>query len=921
MNKSMIDILWVIVASGLVFIMQAGFAMVESGLTRSKNSINVAIKNLTDLGVSTVFYWISGFALMFGLSMYGLSGTNRLFFSAGNTWEAVFFIFQVMFCSTSATIVSGAVAERMKFSSYIISTILLSVIIYPIFGHWVWGGALTGDVSGWLGKLGFVDFAGSTVVHSLGGWVSLALLLILGPRTGKYSSTGEVRTINGSNIPMTVLGVILLWFGWFGFNGGSTLTMNESVAHIILNTTLSAAAGMIGALAIGWPILKNPDIGLVLNGALAGLVAITAPCHAVNEINSFIIGFIGGGVMFGATILLDKLRIDDAVGAIPVHLAAGIWGTLAVAIFGDPDLLGTGLGFTKQLAVQSLGIGTCAILAFGVAYIVMFVINKIQPLRVSLEEEYMGLNKAEHGVTTEIHDLFYVLEEQSKTGDMSLRAPVEPFTEVGQIAGMYNSVMDKLEGSTVEKGEYFHILNNVSDGMMLVDKNGVIGHYFSSALSEILESNELAGEKLENIMEAFFPLKIVELYKEFFDIVMDKKIAWRNVERLNPLKEVEANFDDGNGGFKSKYLSFFFKRVLKDDNIDRAMVIIRDITQQKLLANEVLESREKNQAEMEIFYQIIQLDPAALSDFLCSVSQDLSHINEILKTQSGSMKESLNEIFRYSHSIKGDSQLLNLNFITEEAQKLEDMASTLMEKESVVGEDFVGLTLVFSNLKQIVERLTNVSSKWSSFNQEFKGTGEIEDNFLGNSLESMAERLAERYGKNVRLDLTKFNPGTLSPSYKKSLKDILVQLVRNSIYHGIEEPNIRQKKKKNIYGTITISMNKNDKELLLEYKDDGRGIKVDNLKQKSIELGLISEEHAKKMTTAQAYKLIFKQGLTTAVKADTVAGKGVGMPLVYSIVKENQGTIGIRVKEDRFVEFIFKFPLVESNKNLAPSCT
>ena len=919
MNKSLIDILWVIVASGLVFIMQAGFAMVESGLTRSKNSINVAIKNLTDLGVSTVFYWISGFALMFGLSTHGLSGINRFFFSADNTWEAVFFIFQVMFCSTSATIVSGAVAERMKFSSYIISTILLSVLIYPIFGHWVWGGALTGDVNGWLGKLGFIDFAGSTVVHSLGGWVSLALLLILGPRTGKYSPEGEVRTINGSNIPMTVLGVILLWFGWFGFNGGSTLAMNESVAHIILNTTLSAAAGMIGALAVGWPILKNPDIGLVLNGALAGLVAITAPCHAVSELDSVIIGLAGGAIMFGAAILLDKLRIDDAVGAIPVHLAAGIWGTLAVAFFGDPDLLGTGLGFTKQLAIQSLGIIICGVLAFSAAYLIMLIINRIQPLRVSLEEEQMGLNKAEHGVTTEIHDLFYVLEEQSKTGDMSLRAPIEPFTEVGQIAEMYNNVMEKLEGSTVEKGEYFHILNNVSDGMMLVDKNGIVGNYFSSALSEILESNELAGEKLDTIIEAFFPLKTVELYKEFFDIVIDQKIAWRNVERLNPLKEIEANFDDGRGRFKTKYLSFFFKRVLKDNNINRIMVIIRDITQQKLLAEEVLESREKNQAEMEVFYRIIQIDPSTLSDFLCSISQDLSNINEVLKMRSGTTKERLNEIFRYSHSIKGDSQLLNLNFITEEAQKLEDEVSSLIERKSVAGEDFVALTLIYSNIKRIVEKLINVSNKWSTFTQEFKGIGQIEDNFLGNSLESMAERLAARYGKSVRLDLAAFNPGDLSPSYKKSLKDILVQLIRNSIYHGIEEPNIRQKKGKNIYGTITICMNKSDEGLCLEYKDDGRGIDVDRLKQKSIELGLISKDYAKKMTTAQAYKLIFKQGLTTAVKADTVAGKGVGMPLVYSIVKEKQGTIGVRVKKNSYVEFIFKFPIAKISKKSEPS--
>jgi Amt family ammonium transporter len=365
----------------------------------------------------------------------------------------------------------------MRFSSYIISTMLLSALIYPLFGHWAWGGAFEGAASGWLAKRGFVDFAGSTVVHSMGGWVSLAILLIIGPRTGRFGDDGTVRTINGSSIPMAVLGVFLLWFGWIGFNGASTLAANDAVPGIILRTMLGGAAGMVVTLATGWFIAKKPEVGFVLNGSLAGLVAVTANCHAVNETQAVIIGGLGGLVMLGASALLVRLRIDDAVDAIPVHLAAGIWGTLAAGIFGNPELLGTGLSRPEQIGVQCAGILACGGLALGVALPFMLLLNKIHPIRVTMEHEVEGLNKAEHGVTTEIHDLFTVLDVQARTGDISLRAPEEPFTETGQIAGMYNSVLDKLQEGTVEKREYLNILENVSDGLFLLDASLRIGPY------------------------------------------------------------------------------------------------------------------------------------------------------------------------------------------------------------------------------------------------------------------------------------------------------------------------------------------------------------------------------------------------------------------------------------------------------------
>ncbi|MFQ5963822.1 MAG: ammonium transporter [Candidatus Scalinduaceae bacterium] len=449
MDKSLVDIFWVLICAGLVFLMQAGFTCLESGLTRSKNSINVAIKNITDFGISTILFWAFGFALMFGTSRGAWIGSTGFFLPLDEgTWPTAFFLFEVMFCATAVTIVSGATAERMRFRSYIIISIILSGLIYPIFGHWAWNGSQNGTSSGWLGMLGFVDFAGATVVHSVGGWVALAALLVIGPREGRFPPVGTHIKIHGSNLPLSVLGVLLLWIGWFGFNGGSTLALNDRIAVIITNTFLAGAAGSMVTLAIGWLLRRRADVELLIFGSIAGLVAITATAHAVNAIWAIAIGGIGGIVMLGVEYLLEYFHIDDAVGAVPVHLGAGVWGTLAVAIFGETELLNTGLNRWAQLLTQVTGIATCFLWVFGTSYIFFKIINRFFPLRVTPEDEYIGLNVSEHGATTELLDMFRTMDSQAKTGDMSLRVPVEPFTEVGQIATHYNSVMDALQKAT-----------------------------------------------------------------------------------------------------------------------------------------------------------------------------------------------------------------------------------------------------------------------------------------------------------------------------------------------------------------------------------------------------------------------------------------------------------------------------------------
>jgi len=388
-----VNYLWTLVAACLVFFMQAGFALVESGFTRAKNAINIMMKNLMDFSMGTLAFWAVGFGIMFGTSSTGWFGTTGFFLSDftpdGDPWVLVFWMFQVVFAATAATIVSGAMAERTKFSGYLIYSVFLSALIYPIFGSWAWGSLLKG--SGWLEGLGFIDFAGSTVVHSVGGWAALAGTIVLGPRLGKYTSGGKMKPILGHSMPMAALGVFILWLGWFGFNPGSTTTADTSIAMIFVNTNLAAAAGAVFAMGTSWLRFGKSEIGMSLNGALAGLVGITAGCANVTPGSAIIIGGVAGVLVVFSVLFFDKIKIDDPVGAISVHGVCGAWGTLAAGIF---NIGGTS---AKILAVQAIGIGACFLWVFPAAFLMFKIIDKTIGLRVSPEEEMEGLDFAEHG--------------------------------------------------------------------------------------------------------------------------------------------------------------------------------------------------------------------------------------------------------------------------------------------------------------------------------------------------------------------------------------------------------------------------------------------------------------------------------------------------------------------------------------------
>ncbi len=405
-----LDTVWVLLTGLLVFFMNTGFAMVEAGLARAKNTVNILAKNFIVFALASLAYWVIGWGLMFG-DGNGFMGLTNLFFANGGvdegysaiSWTQVpfwaKFFFQLVFAGTAATIVSGVVAERIKFISFLIFSLVLVAFVYPIVGHWIWGG-------GWLQELGMWDFAGSTVVHSVGGWAALAGVLLLGARTGKYRSDGSINPIMGHNLSLVTLGGLVLWFGWFGFNPGSTMGVGDgtAIAHIFITTNTSAIMAILSATVTSWIIQKKPDLTMLVNGALAGLVAITAPCAFVSVPSAAIIGLIAGVLVVLSVITFDRLRIDDPVGALSVHLVNGIFGTLAVGLFAENGITGAetgnglffGGGFTLLLH-QLIGVLVVGAFVFTATLIVWAILRATLGIRVTREEELLGLDLGEHG--------------------------------------------------------------------------------------------------------------------------------------------------------------------------------------------------------------------------------------------------------------------------------------------------------------------------------------------------------------------------------------------------------------------------------------------------------------------------------------------------------------------------------------------
>jgi Amt family ammonium transporter len=379
------NMVWLVTASALVFLMQAGFALLESGMSRSKNSLNVVMKNYMDVCIGTLIFWALGYGLMFGSNPSGLIGTDLFLINDSDPTTYGTLLFQTMFAATAVTIASGAMAERTRFDAYLVGAVIITAAIYPIFGSWVW------NADGWLAKMGFIDFAGSTVVHSVGAWCALAGVIILGPRLGRFDKSGKPRELRGHSLTLVALGGFILWFGWFGFNGGSTLSASVDIGLINLNTQLAAAAGACASMLLAVLMRKPILLTDTINGSLAGLVAITAGCASMLPLYAVVTGGIGGIIcMLGSQVML-KMRLDDVVGAVSVHGFAGAWGTLAAGMFFTGNMFDG-----KLITVQLIGIGACFIWTFSCALIMYFVIDIFMGLRAPAQHEQRGLDLSEH---------------------------------------------------------------------------------------------------------------------------------------------------------------------------------------------------------------------------------------------------------------------------------------------------------------------------------------------------------------------------------------------------------------------------------------------------------------------------------------------------------------------------------------------
>lgn len=483
-----LDIAWMLICAALVMLMQGGFCLLESGLVRAKNSFNVALKNLIDFCISSAVFWAFGFAIMFGASYHGWFGTTGFFLDeTADPWLLAFFLFQLVFCGTATTIISGAVAERIRFRGYVIIALFVSGFVYPLFGHWAWGGAATGEATGWLAKSGFIDFAGSTVVHSVGGWVALAAILVLGPRLGRFDK--ERAGIHGHNLTLAMFGVLLLWFGWFGFNGGSTLAMNDQVPMIIVNTNLAGAFGGLAGLIVSWIIHRRPDVGHTMNGAIAGLVGITASCHIVAPWAAVIIGIGAGLICCLVTELLPRLKIDDVIGAFPAHACAGVFGTLVLAFLADTRHFGEGMTHWSQFLVQLQGVTACCVLSFGGGFAFIYLVNKVFPFRTIAEHEMAGLNISEHGASTELIDLLTNMAQHREEGDFSRPVHIEPHTEVGQIAAEYNRVLKRVRSEMEHR-------NEAESRFRGIFENAVEGIYQTTPAGQFMTANPALARML-----------------------------------------------------------------------------------------------------------------------------------------------------------------------------------------------------------------------------------------------------------------------------------------------------------------------------------------------------------------------------------------------------------------------------------------
>ncbi|MEM6519456.1 MAG: ammonium transporter [Cyanobacteria bacterium P01_C01_bin.70] len=838
MTPSLVDVLWVLISASLVFLMQAGFMCLEAGTTRSKNTINVVIKNISDFGISVLCFWLFGYALMFGRSHFGWVGTTAWApeVGQGDTWLIVFFLFQAMFCSTAVTIVSGAVAERMCFSSYLAISLLVSGLIYPIFGHWAWNGLELGSSDGWLGQLGFVDFAGSTVVHSVGGWVALAAAVLVGPRMGRFSHKRRRQLLVGYDLPLSLLGTLLLWLGWFGFNGGSVLALNEQVPGIITNTVMAGAAGLVTPILLSIFQKKRLAVSRVANGSLAGLVAITASCHAVNTREAIVIGAIGSLCMLLAEAQLQRYRIDDVVGAIPVHLAAGAWGTLAVGLLCDPDLLDTGLSRLEQISVQLVGIVAAGIWAFGVTFFLLWLTNRQWPLRVRRRDEHIGLNVAEHGAASDLVDFFTVMRRQERTGDLRLRAPVEPFTPIGQIAARYNRVISSLEQALARTDA---IVESAIEVILIVSRRDLAIRSANPAVRKMFGQSEaqLQGCPLDTLLIAeslgTSTFESKARLSQFKTVPLDLPQLLKIASEEGAPYELAGRRRSG-GAFPVEITV----AMLKSQPEDSYTLIIRDITLRKQAEEAIQRAEAKDLEARRLEKTLAELREAQLqlvhSEKMSSLGQLVAGVAHEINNPVSFIHGNLTYVEEYVSDLLS---LINLYLSEPDAGK----SAAIQNKVEALDLDYIAedLPKILVSMQSGTERITEIVRSLKDFSHQGGSQRKRVDlhqgldstlTILGNKLKETRDRPAIQVIRNYgNLPKVECLPGQLNQVFMNLLTNAIDAIDGKCVAHPPSPKTLRWIPKI----MLRTEMVKDDR-VHLHFTDNGVGI-PDHVKRRMLD--------------------------------------------------------------------------------------
>ncbi|MEM7258114.1 MAG: ammonium transporter, partial [Pseudomonadota bacterium] len=525
MPGSELDTTWLLFSTFLVMLMQAGFCLLETGLVRAKNSTNIAFKNLADFCLSGITFWLVGYGLMFGVSANGWFGTSDFFYQH-NSVDGAWFLFQLMFCATATTIVGGALAERTSFAAYLYLSVVIAGLIYPLAGHWIWGGLHTGEAAGWLAKMQFIDFAGGTAVHVVGGWAALAAAIIVGPRQGRFTSDKPIR---GSNYPTAAVGLLILCFGWFGFNSGSVGGYSVTIPQIAINTVLAAMAGSITLMLWQLYRTRRPSIHACINGTLGGLVGVTSAPHLYSTADSLIVGILCAIATHAAGVALIRLKIDDPIGAFPVHGAAGAIGAILVSLLGDIEVINQAGGRFAQAQIQLFGLISVILWSFGMTYIILRAAGLLIPLRVSAHDETVGLNISEHNESTDLIDLMSNMDSVANAGVLDRRVAVDPHTEVGAIANHYNHVLDRVQSEIASREEVNRqlreassiqlIFENARTGIVLLGNDGTISQANPSAASILgfASTDQLVNEGGQFLEKLRFEQR--DSYRRFRDLL------------------------------------------------------------------------------------------------------------------------------------------------------------------------------------------------------------------------------------------------------------------------------------------------------------------------------------------------------------------------------------------------------------------